>query len=54
MLEPQTDRIFIRLISDLAKPSTVPSAWEPVTDADVFRTSQCSRLQVNMSIIAAL
>jgi hypothetical protein len=37
MLEPQNDRKFIRLISDLGKESSLPDAWTPSTDADVFR-----------------
>jgi hypothetical protein len=38
MIEPN-DTIFIRLISDLAKPSSLPSPWESITDSDAFRTS---------------
>jgi hypothetical protein len=37
MLEPQNDRKFIRLISDLGNEPSLPDAWTPSTDADVFR-----------------
>jgi glutamine synthetase adenylyltransferase len=43
MLEPN-DRVFIHLISDLAKPSTLPSAWDSTTDSDTLRTSALKAL----------
>jgi hypothetical protein len=38
MIEPN-DKVFIRLISDLAKPSTLPDAWTTSTDSEPFRTT---------------
>jgi hypothetical protein len=43
MIEPN-DTIFIQLISDLAKPSSLPDAWKPSTDADALRTSVLKNL----------
>ena len=38
MIEPN-DKVFIRLISDLAEPSSLPSAWDSITDSDTLRTT---------------
>ena len=38
------DKVFIRLISDLAEPSTFPNAWDSTTDSDTLRTSALKAL----------
>jgi hypothetical protein len=43
MVEPN-DKVFIRLISDLAEPSTLPNAWESTTDSDTLRTTALKAL----------
>jgi hypothetical protein len=43
MLDP-SDKVFIRLISALAEPSSLPSAWDSTTDSDTVRTSALKAL----------
>jgi len=39
IIERDDDRVFICLISDLAKPFTLPGSWEPAIGSDAFVTS---------------
>jgi hypothetical protein len=43
MLEPN-DKVFIRLISALAEPSSLPSSWDSTTDSDTLRTAALKSL----------
>jgi hypothetical protein len=44
MLEPEKDRLFIRLITDLAEPSALPDAWTPSPDSDSSQSAALKSL----------